>query len=174
MLNFERKDVHSIFQIMKHIHLEGSWIIKAPIAEVFNIITDFENMPKIFPDVAESVIITKREGNNLEIDAQVKSFGTTFPVKMKTKILPQRGFISDNQSPKFGTSGHEELLLQQVKEGTKIHYIYEVDIHKKWLQIIAKPLIGRFAMKAWEKAVVKKLRKILENRVACEESLCIK
>ena len=148
---------------MKHIHLEDSWIINAPIEEVFNIITDFENMPKNFPKVAESVIITKREGNILEIDAQVKSFGTTFPVKMKTKIIPQRGFISDNQSPKFGTSGHEELLLKKVRGGTKINYIYEVDIHKKWLRIIAKPLIGWFAMKAWEKAVVNKLRKILEK-----------
>lgn len=148
---------------MKHIHLENSWIIKAPIGEVFKIITDFENLPKNFPKVAESVIITKREGDNLEIDAQVKSFGNTFPVKMKTKILPQRGFISDNESLKFGTSGHEELLLEKVKGGTKINYIYEVDIHKKWLRIIAKPLIGWFAMKAWEKAIINELRKILEK-----------
>ena len=147
---------------MKHIHLEDSWIIKAPIQEVFNIITDFENMPKNFPKVAESVTITKREGNNLEIDALVKSFGTTFPVKMKTKIIPQRGFISNNESLKFGTSGYEELLLENVEDGTKINYTYEVDIHKKWLKIIAKPLIGWFAMKAWKKAVVNKLRKILE------------
>jgi carbon monoxide dehydrogenase subunit G len=148
---------------MKHIHLENSWIINASIEKVFNIITDFENMPKNLPEVAKSVTITRREGNNLEIEAQVKSFGTTLPVKMKTKILPQRGFISDNQSLKFGTSGHEELLLENVKGGTKIDYVYEVDIHKKWLRIIAKPLIGWFAMKAWEKAVVNKLRKILEK-----------
>ncbi len=148
---------------MKHIHLENSWIIKAPLEEVFNIITDFENMPKFFPKVAESLIITKREANNLEIDAQVKSFGSTFPIKMKTKILPQRGFISDNESSKFGTSGHEELLLEKVESGTKINYVYEVDIHKKWLRIVAKPLIGWFAMKAWEKAVVDKLREILEK-----------
>jgi hypothetical protein len=148
---------------MKHIHLQGSWIIKASLEDVFNIITDFENMPKNFPMVAKSITITKRGGNYLEMDAEVKSFGTTFPVKMKTKILPQRGFISDNQSSKFGTSGHEELLLENVKGGTKINYVYEVDIHKKWLRIIAKPLIGWFAMKAWEKAVVKKLKKILEK-----------
>jgi carbon monoxide dehydrogenase subunit G len=148
---------------MKHIHLQSSWIIKAPLEDVFNIITDFENMPKNFPKVAESVTITKRDGNNLEIKAQVKSFGTTFPVKMKTKIIPQRGFISDNQSSKFGTSGHEELLLENVNGGTIINYVYEVDIHKKWLRIIAKPLIGWFAMKAWEKAVVNKLREILEK-----------
>jgi carbon monoxide dehydrogenase subunit G len=148
---------------MKHIHLENSWIIKAPLEEVFKIVTDFENMPKNFPKVAKSLNITKQEVNDLEIEAQVKSFGASFPVKMKTKILPQRGFISDNESPKFGTSGHEELLLESVADGTKINYIYEVDIHKKWLRIIAKPLIGRFAMKAWEKAFINKLREILEK-----------
>ncbi|MDD3498438.1 MAG: SRPBCC family protein [Candidatus Moranbacteria bacterium] len=148
---------------MKHIHLEDSWMIKAPVEEVFSIIADFENMPKNFPKVAESITITKQEGNNLEIDAQVRSFGISFPVQMKTIILPQRGFISDNQSPKFGTSGHEELLLEKVREGTRINYVYEVDIHKKWLRIVAKPLIGWFAMKTWEKAVVNELKKILEK-----------
>ncbi len=139
-------------------------MIKAPIQKVFDIITDFEKMPKHFPKVSEKVTITKRKGNNLEIDAQVKSFGTTFPVKMKTTIIPQKGFISDNQSPKFGTSGHEELLLESVNGGTKVHYIYEVDIHKRWLRIIAKPLIGWFAMKAWEKAYINRLRDMLENK----------
>ena len=80
---------------------------------------------------------------------------------MKTSIIPERGFISDNESPKFGTSGHEELLLEKVEGGTIINYVYEVDIHKKWLRVIAKPLIGWFAMKAWEKAVIEELRKIL-------------
>ncbi len=148
---------------MKHIHLKSSWIIKAPIEKVFNIITDFEKMSKYFPKVAETITITRREGNNLEIDALVKSFGATFPVKMKTTIIPQKGFISDNNSPKFGTSGHEELLLENMDGDTKINYVYEVDIHKKWLRIIAKPLIGWFVMKAWEKAVVNELRKILEK-----------
>lgn len=148
---------------MEHIHLEGSWIIKAPLEEVFNIVTDFENMPIYFPKVAANLTITKRNGNNLEIDAQVRSFGTTFPVKMKTQILPQRGFISDNESLKFGTSGHEKFLLEKTEEGTKINYIYEVDIHKRWLQIIAKPLIGCFGMKFWEKAFIDQLKKILEK-----------
>lgn len=148
---------------MKHIHLENSWIIKAPIEGVFKIITDFENLPKYFPKVAESITITNREGNNLEIEAQIKSFGKTFSVRMQTKILPLKGFISDNWSLDFWTSGHEELMLEKVEGGTKINYIYEVDIHKKWLRIIAKPLIGWFAMKAWEKAVVNELRRILEK-----------
>lgn len=151
-----------IFSPMHHIHLENTWLLHAPLDAIFNIVTDFENMPKNFPKVAEKVTIKKREGNELEITAQVRSFGTTFPVSMKTTILPWKWFISDNQSPKFGTSGHEEFLLISVEWGTQIHYIYEVDIHKTRLRIIAKPLIGWFAMKAWEKAVIDELRKMVE------------
>jgi hypothetical protein len=105
----------------------------------------------------------RREGNYLEMNATVKSFGQTFPVKMKTQILPGKGFISDNESPKFGTSGHEELLLSEDREGTMIDYTYQVAIHKRWLRIVARPLIGWFSMKFWQKAVIDELRKKLER-----------
>lgn len=148
---------------MKDISLRGQWLIKAPLTEVFTIITDFERWPEYFPKVAESIRVTKRSGNNLEIAAAVKSFGRTFPVTMKTHILPGKGFVSDNESPKFGTSGHEELLLSESPEGTVINYTYQVVIHKRWLRIVARPLIGWFSMKYWQKAVIDELRKRLEG-----------
>jgi uncharacterized membrane protein len=43
---------------MKHLNLQGSWVIKASKDEIYKIISDFENMPKYFPTVAESVHIT--------------------------------------------------------------------------------------------------------------------
>lgn len=101
---------------MKEITLHKTWIIKAPLEEVAKIMTDFENLPKYFPKVAQSVQIKKREGNYLEMEAIVKSFGRNFPVNMKTQILAGKGFISDNDSYKFGTSGHEELLLSENSE----------------------------------------------------------
>ena len=82
---------------------------------------------------------------------------------MKTRILPGTGYVSDNESPKFGTSGHEELLLSERPEGTEINYTYQVAIHKRWLRIVAKPLIGWFSMKYWQKAVIDELRKRLER-----------
>ncbi len=147
----------------KDITLHAKWLIKAPLTEVFNIMTDFEKFPLHFPKVAESIQIVKREGNYLKMNATVKSFGQKFPVKMKTEIIPLKGFISDNESPKFGTSGHEELLLSLSKEGTMINYTYQVAIHKRWLRIVAGPLIGWFSMKYWQKAVIDELRKRLEK-----------
>lgn len=148
---------------MKKITLKGSWIIKAPIDQVFKIISDFENMPNNFPSVAESLIITKKDGNNLEIDAKAKSFGMVFPVKMKTEILPRIGYISDNENSKLGISGHEEFLMEEIEEGTRINYVYEVDIHNKWLRMVAKPLIGWYSMKFWEKAFIDRLKDIIKK-----------
>ena len=148
---------------MKDITLHAKWLIKAPLTEVFDIMTDFEKFPEYFPKVAESIQVIGREGNHLEMDATVKSFGQRFPVKMKTQILPGRGYISDNESPKFGTSGHEELLLSPHTEGTVIDYMYQVSIHKRWLRIVAQPLIGWYSMKYWQKAVIDELRRKLEK-----------
>lgn len=148
---------------VNQITLHNEWVVRAPVGDVSKIMTDFEKFPENFPKVAQSIQITKREGNNLEIEAGVKSFGKLFKVKMKTQILPGRGFISDNDSPEFGTSGHEELLLSPHPEGTKIDYTYQVTIHKKWLQIVATPLIKWYSMKYWEKSVIDELKKIVEK-----------
>lgn len=148
---------------MNEITLRKQWTIKAPLEDVFRIMTDFEKLPQNFPKVAESVKILNQEGNNLEMEALVRSFGKTFPVKMKTQILPRKGFISDNDSYKFGTSGHEELLLSENEKGTLIDYTYNVSIHKTWLRIVATPLIKWYSMKFWEKAVIDNLKKMLEK-----------
>ncbi len=146
---------------MKEITLRKQWVVKAPVEDVFRIMTDFENMPTHFPKVAESVQIRKKEGDYLEMEATVKSFGRKFQVKMRTQILPGKGFISDNDSYQFGTSGHEELLLAENSGGTLIDYTYQVTIHKAWLRVVATPLIKWYSMKYWEKAVIDELKKIL-------------
>lgn len=148
---------------MKEITLHGRWLVKAPVEQVFKIMTDFEKFPLYFPKVAESVRVTKRGENYLEMEAGVRSFGKLFPVTMKTRIIPGKGFISDNDSPGFGTSGHEELLLSEQPEGTVIDYMYQVSIHKHWLRVVATPLIKWYSMKSWKRAVIDRLRKMLEK-----------
>jgi hypothetical protein len=54
------------------------------------------------------------------MESVVRSFGQLFPVKMKTQILPGKGFISNNDNPKFGTSGHEKLIISEHPEGAII------------------------------------------------------
>lgn len=147
---------------MKHIHLKGSWVIKAPKEEIYKIISDFENMPKYFPSVAKSVHIVEKQGNHQKMNARVKSFGKVFDVKMQTELLPNIGFKSSNESS-FGTSGYEEFLMEDIDGGTRINYTYEVEIHRPLLRRIGTPLIKWFAMWSWKRAVIDKLRKIVEK-----------
>lgn len=147
---------------MKEIILSGSWVIRSPREDVYRIISDFENMPTYFPEVAKSMRIVKRSGNNLTIDAEAKSFATVFPVTMTTELIPSRGFISDNVNERLGIFGHEEFLLEDVPEGTRIEYSYRVTINRLWLRLIAKPLLGRYALWYWRRVVIDKLKKMLE------------
>ena len=151
---------------MKQITLHKQWIIDAPVAAVFGIMTDFERMPAHFPKVAESINVVHREGNRLEMDAIVKSFGKRYRVRMKTEILPGKGFVSDNDSYEFGTSGHEELVLAEHGSGTMIDYTYQVSVYKKLLRIFALPLLRIYAMRFWEKAVIDRLKEILKKPIA--------
>lgn len=150
---------------MDKITLRKQWVIEAPVEDVFGIMTDSEKFPEHFPKVAESIQINKRDGNNLEMEATLRSFGKRFQVLMKTQILPGKGFISDNDSYQFGTSGHEELLLSKHPQGTLIDYTYQVAIHKKWLCLVAAPLICGYSMKYWEKAVIGRLKNSLRNNI---------
>lgn len=150
---------------MDKITLRKQWVIEAPVEDVFGIMTDSEKFPEHFPKVAESIQINKRDGNNLEMEATLRSFGKRFQVLMKTQILPGKGFISDNDSYQFGTSGHEELLLSKHPQGTLIDYTYQVAIHKKWLRAVAAPLLRWYSMKYWEKAVIDRLKNSLRNNI---------
>jgi len=147
---------------MKKIHLKGSWIIKAPREEVYKIMSDFENMPKYFPAVAQSLRIVKREGNNLTIEAKAKTFGRVILAHMETQLRPPVGYVSDNRSA-IGTAGHEEFLMEEVPEGTKINYTYDVEINNPFLRFFGRVLIGWYAMRFWKHAVIDKLKEMLEQ-----------
>jgi len=147
---------------MKKIYLKDSWVIKASREEVYKIMSDFENMPKYFPAVAQSLRILKREGNNLTIEAKAKTFGRVIIAHMETQLRPPVGYVSDNKSA-IGTTGHEEFLMEEVPEGTKINYTYDVEINNPFLRIFGRVLIGWYAMRFWKHAVIDKLKEMLEK-----------
>lgn len=146
---------------MKKIFLKGSWIINAPREEIYKIMSDFENWPKYFPKVAESVRILKREGNNFTMEADVKTFGRVISVNMEIQLRPPFGYVSDNKN--IGSSGHEEFLMEEIPEGTKINYTYDVELKNPIFRLLGKLLIGWYAMRFWEHAVIDKLKEMLEK-----------
>ncbi len=147
---------------MKKILLQKSWVIKAPRQEVYAIMSDFENMPKYFPKVAQSLRILKRDGNHLSIEARAKTFGRVISAHMETELRPPLGYVSDNKSA-LGTSGHEEFLMEEIPAGTRINYSYDVQLKNPILRVFGGFLIGQYALRFWEHAVIDNLKEMLEK-----------
>lgn len=147
---------------MRPITLQGTWDINAPMLEIYKIVTDFENAPKYFPKVAQSLKVIKQEGNHLEIDARSKTFGIKFKVKMKTELIPQRGFKSINESAL--AIEDESFLMEEISEGTKINYSNNVTIKNNLLKPFSRIIIGKPALKFWEKAYINRLKELTEQK----------
>ena len=96
------------------------------------------------------------------MQAKAKTFGRIISVEMKTRLRPPVGYISDNKND-IGTSGHEEFLMEEVPEGTKINYTYDVELKNPVFRIFGRFLIGWYAMWFWKRAVIDRLKKIVEN-----------
>jgi carbon monoxide dehydrogenase subunit G len=145
---------------MKNVTLSGSWIIKAPRLKIYEIISDFENAPKYFPSVSHSMKIHEKKGNHLIIEATTKTLGMKFKVRMKTELLPPYGFKSINES---GLAIEDETFsMEEVPEGTEINYTNHVEIKNNFSKPFSSLIIGKPALKFWEREYINKLRTILE------------
>lgn len=143
---------------MKPIILEGSWVISAPLPRLYKIITDFENAPKYFPLVAQSLKIIKKQSNHLTIEAVSKTFGIPFKVMMQTELLPNQGFRSINTSTM--AVENESFLMEEISTGTRINYRNKVQIKNNFLQIIARIFINKSALLFWKFAYIDRLQKL--------------
>ncbi|MCX6719979.1 MAG: hypothetical protein NTV36_02620, partial [Candidatus Staskawiczbacteria bacterium] len=96
------------------------------------------------------------------IEAKAKTFGRVILAHMETQLRPPVWYTSDNKSA-IGTAGHEEFLMEETTEGTKINYTYDVEIYNLFLRIFGGVFIGWYAMRFWEHAVIDKLKEMLEK-----------
>ena len=52
--------------------------------------------------------------------------------------------------------------MEETPEGTNIHYTNDVEIKSPLIRLFGKVLLGWFALKYWERAVIGQLRQRLE------------
>lgn len=147
---------------MNPVSLTGSWVIKAPLKRVYEVVTDFEKTPEYFPMVAKSLKIIKKDNNHLSIQAVTKTLGMSFKVQMETDLLPGKGFKSINES--VLAIEDETFLMEEVPSGTKIDYQNNVTIKNNFLKLFSRLLIGKPALKFWEHMYIDKLRIIVEGK----------
>jgi carbon monoxide dehydrogenase subunit G len=143
--------------------LQGSWLIRAPREAVYRVLTDFENTPRYFPSVVRSARIVERRYNHLVVEAETKAFfgSRTFHVRMEADLRPPVGFVSVNTSS-LGVE-HESLMMEATSEGTRIDYINDVEIKSRFFRLFGRILIGTIALKYWERAVIRRLKQMLES-----------
>jgi carbon monoxide dehydrogenase subunit G len=148
---------------MKPVHLESFYNIRASREEIYQIITDFENLPEYFPAVAKSARLISRDGNNFVVEVQTKAFfgSRTFHVRMEGQLRPPEGFVSTNVSS-LGIE-HEIFMMEEISEGTKIHYVNDVEIKSPFFRIFGGFLIKKVALRYWESVVFSKLKQMLEK-----------
>jgi carbon monoxide dehydrogenase subunit G len=151
---------------MKPIRLQRSWLIRAPREEVYRVLTDFENAPRYFPSVARSARIVQRRDNHLIVEAETKAFfgSRTFHVRMEAELRPPVGFVSVNTSS-LGVE-HESLMMEATAAGTRIDYVNDVEIKSPFFRLFGRILIGTVALKYWERAVIRRLKLMLEGNPA--------
>lgn len=45
---------------VRPVHWEGAWVIRAPRERVYELMTDFEKWPEVFPDMVKSIRVVSR------------------------------------------------------------------------------------------------------------------
>jgi hypothetical protein len=55
------------------------------------------------------------------------------------------------------------MILESVPEGTKITYNYDVELRKLWLRLIGAPIISWFLLPFWKRAVIDRIKEMLEK-----------
>ena len=146
--------------------VRGSWLIRAKRDVIYQIISDFESMPKNFPRVAHRIKVVGREGQHVNFEAEAASFGRWFPkvkINVSAELLPGKGYRCKTHNLSFNTTGEEELLLVDDPEGTRIEYTYFVTVrNRRWAPLFAW-LVRISGLPFWKRNIVDRLEVLVRG-----------
>jgi uncharacterized membrane protein len=86
-------------------------VVKAPVQKTFDVWTDFEHWPELYPDVYDTVKVT-REGDLIVTDEIIKTIAGKQDAKIETKLESpnryERRFVAGNMEGTTRTTTFEE------------------------------------------------------------------
>jgi hypothetical protein len=148
--------------------IKGSWFIKASREKIYNIMTDFENIPKYFPDVAKSVRILDEQGNNVILALESPYPDGVMQVRRSIELNPPVGYKSYDTTK--NSHSFTDFSMTENSKGTKIKMIGSFDFDNIFysllfrvcdLFIIPGLVVRGVIKKRFKKIIIDRLKEIL-------------
>ena len=147
---------------MKPVRWRGAWLIGAPRARVYELMTDFERWPERFPEMVKFIQVVSRADTSAVLEGEFDLLGRRGRGRMHLKLQPPSGYDADNTSAEFGRE-KEKLRFEEIPEGTL--FKWEVEAEPKGF---FDHLLGRFAgfyvRRFYEKTLIGPLKKAVEGQ----------
>lgn len=134
--------------------IKGSWVVKAPREKIYKIMTDFENIPKYFPDIAKSVSILDKNNNNVKLILKNTIANKDIEVKRNIQLNPPEGYKAYDSSE--SSDSFTDFFMTETPQGTKIDITTDFEIDNIFYALIFRIFSIVFIPNFWLKSVIKK------------------
>jgi uncharacterized membrane protein len=116
------------------LHIEVSYVVKAPREKVYAAYTDFETWPK-WSNQTASVRVIEREGGTVSVESETLSGGRPRITMVKLTLSPSEEVGTDGETRLTRTK--RTIRFEDVREGTKVTAVMDVQVKGLWAAIFA-------------------------------------
>jgi uncharacterized membrane protein len=116
------------------LHVEVSYVVKAPLEKAYAAYTDFEAMPRWSRQVT-AVRVVGREGAMVRIESESKSGGRTHISSARLTLSPPERVETEGET-RF-TKIRRTVRFEEVPEGTEVTAVLDVQVKGLWASVFA-------------------------------------
>lgn len=148
--------------MIKTVHIEGRWIIKAPVEKVYEMATNYKKWPEYFIGIESPIKVIKKEKNLLVVSVTLYHWLVGRHVAtLKMTLNPPHDIFAENESKTLGKE-RERMIFNKVPEGTE--YVWINDMQPRFLILT----LGAFLLRPWirkvyERNMISRYRAVLEK-----------
>jgi len=149
---------------MPDYHFMTTWVLGAPVPDVFAVLRDYATYPEWWPDVRNVDLVQNGGGRGvgMVVRARVRSplfYSLSFDVELVEVAEP--GLISTRASGQLVGTGVWRLI--EVAEGTRASYTWDVATTRPWMNLLAP--VARPAFTAAHGSVMRRGSRGLASRL---------